>query len=108
MRKVASDIKDQFVQVPDVKKVELVGVQPEKIYIQVSNTKLSQLGMSVEAPWPLRLRLRPISRPSGMTHDDNNNTYLRLTGLPDTVKNIESLLISANGQNLPAQRHCHY
>jgi multidrug efflux pump len=48
MRKVASNLKDQFVLIPDVKKVELVGVQPERIYIQVANAKLSQLGMSIE------------------------------------------------------------
>ena len=35
MRVVAENIKDKFFQIPDVKKVELVGVQPEKIYIQM-------------------------------------------------------------------------
>ena len=29
------------------KKVELVGVQPEKIYIQMSNAKLAQLGIPI-------------------------------------------------------------
>ena len=56
MRKVASRIKDQFVLVPDVKKVELLGVQPEKIYIQLDNAKLSQLGMSVDRKHPVPRR----------------------------------------------------
>ena len=99
MRKVASDIKDQFVQVPDVKKVELVGVQPQKIYIQVSNTKLSQLGMSVEA-LAATIEAETAVTPAGMVHDENGNTYLRPTGLPDTIKEIESLPISSNGRTL--------
>ena len=48
MRVVAENIKDKFFQIPDVKKVELVGVQPEKIYIQMSNAKLAQLGIPID------------------------------------------------------------
>ena len=44
---LAENIKDKFFQIPDVKKVELVGVQPEKIYIQMSNAKLAQLGIPI-------------------------------------------------------------
>ena len=97
MRKVASDIKDQLVQIKDVKKVELVGVQPERIYIQVDNTKLSQLGMSVDT-LASTIKAETTINPSGMTHDKSSNTYLRLTGLPDTLKNIESLPLSGNGR----------
>jgi multidrug efflux pump len=97
MRKVASNLKDQFVLIPDVKKVELVGVQPERIYIQVANAKLSQLGMSIETLASI-IQSETAVVPSGMAHNDTTNTYLRLTGLPDSVKNIESLPLSANGR----------
>ena len=97
MRKVASNIKDQFVQVPDVKKVELVGVQPEKIYIQVANAKLSQLGMSIETLAGV-IQAETSVVPSGMSHDKDSNTYLRLTGLPDSIKNIESIPLAAGGR----------
>ena len=97
MRKVASNIKDQFVQVPDVKKVELVGVQPEKIYIQVANAKLSQLGMSIETLAGV-IQAETSVVPSGMSHDQDSNTYLRLTGLPDSIKNIESIPLAAGGR----------
>ena len=38
--------------------------------------------------------------PAAMKHDDQSNVYLRLTGIPDTVKNIENLPISGNGRTL--------
>ncbi|MBQ9697568.1 MAG: efflux RND transporter permease subunit [Acidaminococcaceae bacterium] len=97
MRKVASKIKDQFVQVPDVKKVELLGVQPEKIYIQLDNTKLSQLGMSVDQLAAV-IQAETAVTPAAMKHDSQSNIYLRLTGLPDTVKNIENIPLSGNGR----------
>ncbi|MEE3381038.1 MAG: efflux RND transporter permease subunit [Succiniclasticum sp.] len=97
MRRVASKIKDMFVQVPDVKKVELLGVQPEKVYIQVDNTKLSELGLSVDDLARVIAAETSVT-PAAMKHDDTHNTYLRLTGIPDTVKNIESLPVSGNGR----------
>ncbi len=99
MRKVASDIKDQFVLVPDVKKVELLGVQPEKIYIQADNEKLSQLGMGVDQLAAV-IQAETSIAAAAMKHDGQFNTYLRLTGIPDTVKNIENLPISGNGRTL--------
>lgn len=99
MRKVASKIKDRFVQVPDVKKVELLGVQPEKIYIQIDNAKLAQLGMSVDQLAAV-IQAETSVTPAAMKHDGQSNIYLRLTGIPDTVKNIENLPVSGNGRTL--------
>ena len=75
MRKVASRIKDRFVLVPDVKKVELLGVQPEKIYIQLDNAKLSQLGMSVDQLATV-IQAETSVAPAAMKHDDQSNVYL--------------------------------
>lgn len=99
MRRVASKIRDRFVLVKDVKKVELLGVQPEKIYIELDNAKLSQLGMSVDRLASV-IQAETAVTATAMQHGDNHNIYLRLTGLPDTVKNIEALPISGNGRVL--------
>ena len=99
MRKEASRIKDRFVLIRDVKKVELLGVQPEKIYIQPDNAKLSQLGMSIEQLASV-IQAETAVTPAPMKHSTEQNIYLRLTGLPDTVKNIENLPVSGNGRTL--------
>lgn len=79
MRVVAENIKDKFFQIPDVKKVELVGVQPEKIYIQMSNAKLAQLGIPIDT-LASTIQAETAVTPSGMAESDSTNTYLRLTG----------------------------
>ena len=48
MRVVAENIKINSFRYLMSKKVELVGVQPEKIYIQMSNAKLAQLGIPID------------------------------------------------------------
>ena len=95
MRVVAENIKDKFFQIPDVKKVELVGVQPEKIYIQMSNAKLAQLGIPIDT-LASTIQAETAVTPSGMAESDSTNTYLRLTGSPDTLANISNIPIQAN------------
>ena len=43
----ADDVRQQLLRVPDVAKVELFGVQDEKLYIEVSQKRLSQLGLDL-------------------------------------------------------------
>ncbi|MEJ8835790.1 efflux RND transporter permease subunit [Ramlibacter sp. AN1133] len=41
----ADDVRQQLLRVPDVAKVELFGVQDEKIYLEISQKRLAQLGL---------------------------------------------------------------
>lgn len=97
MRKIASKIKDKCVGVPDVKKVELIGVQQEQINIRMSNDKLSKLGLSVSDIGSL-IQAETAITPAGMVDSKTSNIYLRLTGLPDSLENIKSIPINANGR----------
>jgi len=42
----ADEIKDVFLRVKDVAKVEILGIQPQKIYIEFNNSKLAKLNIS--------------------------------------------------------------
>ncbi len=46
MRDVARDARDRLYALTGIEKVELFGIQDERIYLEVSNTKLAQLGIS--------------------------------------------------------------
>ncbi|TNF53375.1 MAG: efflux RND transporter permease subunit [Burkholderiales bacterium] len=46
-KKVADDVRQRLLQVRDVSKVELFGVQPEKLYIEVSQRRLAALGLDM-------------------------------------------------------------
>jgi multidrug efflux pump len=43
----ADDVRQRLLRVPDVAKVELFGVQDEKLYIEISQKRLSQLGLDL-------------------------------------------------------------
>ncbi len=45
----ADDVRQQLLRVPDVAKVELFGVQDEKLFIEISQKRLAQLGLDLNA-----------------------------------------------------------
>jgi multidrug efflux pump subunit AcrB len=49
VKKFADDVRQQLLRVPDVAKVEQFGVQDEKIFIEIPQKRLVQLGLDVGA-----------------------------------------------------------
>ncbi len=47
VKSFADDVRQKLLRVPDVNKVELMGVQDEKLYIEISHKRLSQLGLDM-------------------------------------------------------------
>ena len=47
LKNFADDARQQLLRVPDVAKVELFGVQDEKVFIEISQKRLSQLGLDL-------------------------------------------------------------
>ena len=97
MRKYAEKIKLDFYGIQDVKKVELVGVQPEKIFVQMQTDKLAQLGLDINSIAGT-IKAQTAVNASGMVEADTANSYLRITGSPDSVENIAAIPINANGK----------
>jgi multidrug efflux pump subunit AcrB len=49
VKKFADDVRQQLLRVTDVAKVEQFGVQDEKIFIEIPQKRLAQLGLDVGA-----------------------------------------------------------
>ena len=47
VKEVADEVRQKLLRVPDVNKVELFGAQDEKLYIEMSQRRLSQLGLDI-------------------------------------------------------------
>lgn len=97
MREKAENVRRSLLNVKDVKKVELIGVQSEKIFIQVENTKMAQLGISPNTITST-LQAQNSVIPAGMIQTSTDNAYLRVSGMFDDVDNISNLPIKAGSQ----------
>ncbi len=97
LRQHAENIRRLLLGVDDVKKIELVGVQSEIVYVEIERTKLSELGISPQVI-SNTLAAQNAMTPAGMIETSSDNVYLRVTGIFNAVDEIKTLPINANGK----------
>lgn len=97
MRVEAERIRRTLLNLNNVKKVELIGEQPEKIYVEVETSKLAQLGISPDLIASV-LKNQNAMNPAGMVETQTDDVYMRVTGQFDSVEAIQNLAIRANGK----------
>lgn len=99
MRKNAERIRRILLGVENVKKVDLIGAQPEKIYIEIESSKLAQLGIDPAAIISA-VQTQNTMTASGFIETFSDNVYLRVTGMFDDVESIRHLPIRANDRTI--------
>ena len=97
LRRQAENIRQMLLDVPNVQKVELIGVQPEKIYIEIEQEKLAELGISPQVI-SATLQQQNQMTPAGMVETSSDNVYLRVTGIFNDIDAIKNLPINAAGK----------
>ena len=97
MRRAAEDARRLLMQVENVQKVELLGEQEEKVYVEAETAKLMELGISPNAILQA-LKTQNEMTASGKLDTDSDNVYLRVSGAFDDVDDIKALPINANGK----------
>ncbi|MEO5933305.1 MAG: efflux RND transporter permease subunit [Duganella sp.] len=96
MKDYADFVRQQLLNVPMVSKVELFGVQDEKINIEFSHKKFSQLGIPIEAI-ANQIATQNSVESTGVLVTPTDNLQVRVTGALKTVKDLAELELRANG-----------
>jgi len=96
MKDYADFVRQQLLSVPLVAKVELFGVQDEKINIEFSHKKFAQLGIPIEAIVN-QIATQNTVESTGVLVTPTDNLQVRVTGALKTVKDLEELELRANG-----------
>lgn len=99
MRQKAEKIRRMLLTIDSVSKVELVGEQPEKIYVEIAKEKLSELGISPQDV-ANSIKAQQQMTPSGMIDTQTDNVYVRLSGQFDDVEALKNMPINAGGRIL--------
>ncbi|MDR3589076.1 MAG: efflux RND transporter permease subunit [Negativicutes bacterium] len=97
MRDRAEKIRRVLLGVKNVKKVDLIGVQSEKIFIEMERSKLAQLGIDPNLI-ASAVKTQNATAPSGVIETSSDNVYLRVTGMFEDIDGIRDLPIRANGR----------
>ncbi|MBP8215384.1 MAG: efflux RND transporter permease subunit [Propionivibrio sp.] len=97
LRQEADRVARALRQVPDIKKIELVGVQDEKIFVEISHTKLATLGLDPALIFDA-LQKQNAMAPAGFFETDTDRVRLRVTGDFDSVESVKAIGVQVNGQ----------
>ncbi len=92
-RKVfADDVRQQLLRVPDVAKVELFGVQDERLYIEISQRRLAQLGLDMNQVLA-QLGQQNAIEPAGAVQAPADVVQVRVAGQFEAVEQLAAMPI---------------
>ncbi|MDQ2694265.1 MAG: efflux RND transporter permease subunit [Pseudomonadota bacterium] len=96
LRRHVERARQELLRVDTVSRVDILGVQDEKIYVEVSDNKLASLGLS---PLPLFSALQEQSalEPAGTVTTASDRVWARVSGTFDSLDSIRDLGLAANG-----------
>ncbi|MGC9008082.1 MAG: efflux RND transporter permease subunit [Halothiobacillaceae bacterium] len=99
LRDTADDIRKELLRVPDVAKVLMLGEQDERVFIELSNSKLANLGFSVEQMIEV-LRGQNLVVATASYHTPTDRIFVRPEGAFRNLDELRDLPISIDGHTL--------
>ena len=97
LRVFAEGVRSQLLQVPDVAKVEVFGAQAEKIFIEISQKRLAQLGLDMSQVLA-QLAAQNAVEGAGVMDAGSQNLQVRVAGAFNSVDEIKRFPIRATNQ----------
>ena len=97
LRSMAEDARRRILAVPSVQKVELIGVQSERVYVEIALERLAQLGIPPTAITDA-LAAQDAMATSGSIETASDTVRLRASGVFENIEDIRALPIAANGK----------
>lgn len=99
LKKMADSVRQQLLRVKNVEKIDLLGVQDEKIYIEFSDEKLAELGLDANLIAEV-LQAQNSMTSSGAVYSADRTLPIHITGQFDSVENVSNLPLYINGRTL--------
>ena len=97
LKQYADRIRLELLRVPGVAKVEFFGEQEEKVFIEISNAKLANLGINPQAIFTV-LQQENALAPSGVFDTASDKIFLRVSGDFSSIEAIREISLRANGR----------
>ena len=88
-------VRQEVLRLPNVAKAELIGVQDDRIFVEVSSKRIAALGIDPQS-LSQALAAQNAIVPAGAVQTRENEVALRVTGQLDTVAAVADLRLRAN------------
>ena len=98
LKRYGEAVRAELLRVPDVAKVSFIGAQAERVFIELSNTKLATFGVSL-ADVAGALAQQNAQAEAGFFETDAERIYLRADGAYADVEALRDTVIRAGGRS---------
>jgi multidrug efflux pump subunit AcrB len=98
LTRVAEELRQRFLHVPGVKKVDVVGEQQERIFVEFSYPRLTTLGISPADIFAALARQNAVT-PAGSVDTEGAQVFVRLDGAYTDIDKIRDTPIVAGKQS---------
>ena len=95
----AETLRQRLLHVPGVKKVNIIGEQSERIYVEFSHERLATLGVSPQDLFAA-LNSQNALTPAGSIETNGPQVFIRLDGAFDELQKIRNTPVVAQGRTL--------
>ncbi len=97
LRDYVEDVRSRLLRVPDVSKVEILGAQDERIFIEFSTERLAGLGLNYPA-LVAALQAQNLVRPAGIVETGRERLSVRVSGAFETEADILNVNFAVDGR----------
>ena len=97
LRHEADRVARELRRVADVKKIEMLGVQDEKIYVEISHAKLATLGLDPNLIFDALQRQNAMTA-AGFFETESDRVRLRISGEFDSLESVRETPVQAGGK----------
>jgi multidrug efflux pump len=99
LKKIAEEARERLLKLPAVEKVDLVGVQDQKIYIEASNQRLASFGLSVDSIIQAVQHGNSLAA-AGVVDAGSDRIFVRVEDGLDDAAAVRALPIAINGRQV--------
>ena len=97
--RVAETIRQRLLHVPGVKKVDIMGERPERVFVEFDYARLATLGVAPQDVFAALSRQNAVT-PAGSIDTSGPQMFLRLDGALDDLQAIRETPIVSSGRSL--------
>ncbi len=99
MKEYADRLQLQLQRVKDVAKVDLIGLQDQKIWIEISNTKATQMGVPVTAIQQALQQQNTVAS-AGFFETNSDRIQVRVSGNLQNIDELRQMPLLVNGRTI--------
>jgi multidrug efflux pump len=100
LKHAAEDIREQLLSVPDVGKIDLIGTQDERIYLDFSYRKLAEFGLTAQDIFAAVQHQNSVVA-GGFVDTPHDRIYVRTSGALDAPAALAALPVQVHGHLVP-------